>query len=523
MLTYTSTADRYTVSGSSYTINFPYWKETEVKAVITLTDGTLQDLVLNTDYSVSTPNGNNGTLTKLTAWTDADKLTIYRDSAKTQEVDLVQGQKINADTIENSLDHSVAIMQELQEKLSRTIASSIDEAGTDIEFPGKTARAGNLLGFDATGENIAFRNLAQFDADVANTATNASAASASATLAQKWAENPEDTPVVTGSYSALHHAAKAKASATSASTDATTATNKALDSEAYAIGKRNGSDVPATDPAYHNNTKYYYDLVVGAISGALRYQGTWTTTGATDYSGISTPRAKGDLFYCQGTACTIDGVTYTQGDLIIFNSDVADGGTITTAVIDKIDNTETVTPDNTCTLSNKTIAFGSNTMTDVASTNTTQTLTNKTISCADNDITTTASKVIVSDSNGKVGASSVPSNMIGVGEVHTATKAAGWGTSTKASYIVVNGICQLWGTMNTTSSGSNVLVFTGIPKPASSHYGTLTTDSAGGNFQGWLYHIEQDGSSGKMSVWSVANTTPYFSLMYIVADDWIES
>lgn len=28
-------------------------------------------------------------------------------------------------------------------------------------------------------------------------------------------------------------------------------------SEAYAIGKRDGSDVPSTDPAYHNNSKYY--------------------------------------------------------------------------------------------------------------------------------------------------------------------------------------------------------------------------------------------------------------------------
>ena len=31
-------------------------------------------------------------------------------------------------------------------------------------------------------------------------------------------------------------------------------------SEAYAIGKRDGTDVPSTDPAYHNNSKYYSDL-----------------------------------------------------------------------------------------------------------------------------------------------------------------------------------------------------------------------------------------------------------------------
>ena len=31
-------------------------------------------------------------------------------------------------------------------------------------------------------------------------------------------------------------------------------------SEAYAVGKRDGSDVPSTDPAYHNNSKYYSDI-----------------------------------------------------------------------------------------------------------------------------------------------------------------------------------------------------------------------------------------------------------------------
>jgi hypothetical protein len=46
-----------------------------------------------------------------------------------------------------------------------------------------------------------------------------------------------------------------------------------------------------------------------------------------------------------------------------------------------------VTPSSTETLTNKTIAFGSNTLTDVASTNTTQTLTNKTIAFSSNTLT----------------------------------------------------------------------------------------------------------------------------------------
>ena len=46
-----------------------------------------------------------------------------------------------------------------------------------------------------------------------------------------------------------------------------------------------------------------------------------------------------------------------------------------------------LTASSTNTVTNKTIAFGSNTLTDVASTNTSQTLTNKTISAASNTVT----------------------------------------------------------------------------------------------------------------------------------------
>lgn len=38
---------------------------------------------------------------------------------------------------------------------------------------------------------------------------------------------------------------------------ATNAAKSASDSEAYANGKRSGSDVPSTDPAYHNNSLWY--------------------------------------------------------------------------------------------------------------------------------------------------------------------------------------------------------------------------------------------------------------------------
>ncbi|MBQ0099981.1 MAG: hypothetical protein KBS39_00540 [Lachnospiraceae bacterium] len=45
--------------------------------------------------------------------------------------------------------------------------------------------------------------------------------------------------------------------ATAAAESATAAAGSAANAEAYAVGKRNETDVPTTDPAWHNNAKYY--------------------------------------------------------------------------------------------------------------------------------------------------------------------------------------------------------------------------------------------------------------------------
>ena len=384
MLTNLDNVVRYTVSGNTYAITYPYWSTEEIKAYITLSDGTVSGLTYGTDFTVTAPNGVNGTLTKVSAWTDAEKLTIVREVELTQEIDLINGEKIDGEQLETGLDLKTAGLQQLNEKFTRSVMTSIDETGDNMVIPNSTARKGTgdgtLLGFDGTGGNIVLRDLKQFDADVANTATNASIAESAKNKAWEWAEKA--TEVEPSAYSAKHWAEQAMASATSASNSATTATTKAEDSESWAVGKRSGSDVPATDPAYHNNSKYYFDLVKQTISGALRYQGTWTTTSQTDYSSIPIPRLKGDMYYCQGTATTIDGVTYTQGDYIIFNVDVP-SGTITTSMLDKIDNTETVTPDNTVELKNKTVSTDYNTLK-----------------------VGTASKVLVSDGDKKITTSS---------------------------------------------------------------------------------------------------------------------
>lgn len=65
-----------------------------------------------------------------------------------------------------------------------------------------------------------------------------------------------------------------------------------LDSEAWAIGKRNGTDVPSTDSQYHNNSKYYaeqgqiyYNYLEEAVETHMpEFQINWAT-GELEYTG----------------------------------------------------------------------------------------------------------------------------------------------------------------------------------------------------------------------------------------------
>lgn len=111
--------------------------------------------------------------------------------------------------------------------------------------------------------------------------------------------------------------------------------------------------------------------IATALTGALKYQGTWTATGQTDYSSITLPVKKGYMYAVSGSA-TIGGVEWNAGDYLVINKDIAAGGTITSADVDKIDNTEAsdiVRLSATQTLTNKTIDADDNTISNLTTSN----------------------------------------------------------------------------------------------------------------------------------------------------------
>lgn len=117
----------------------------------------------------------------------------------------------------------------------------------------------------------AYIDAAQRSAEAAATSAAAAAASAAsvgdeAKTAEAYAKGTRNGTPVGSSDPAYHN--NSKYYSEQSSTGATNSSNSALTSEAYATGKRNGSDVGSSDPAYHNNSKYFSEQASTSATNA---------------------------------------------------------------------------------------------------------------------------------------------------------------------------------------------------------------------------------------------------------------
>ena len=270
-MTVSSTTTKSSGNGDGSNNTFPYafkvFSEDDLKVIIRASNGAETVKTKTTHYTVTgvgNTNGGNVVFTSGNIPVSGETVVIRREAPLTQTTDYVANDPFPAVTHENALDKLTFLAQQQQDDIDRSIKLSRTNTMTSTEFTvGASDRANKILSFDSTGEVSVTQGIGTFKGNwapatsyverdigkdtsttnifIVNTAhtssgsqpltTNANSAkydllvdAASATTAssdaQKLAINAEDAQFTLSSgtqgFSALHHAAKAAASATSA-------------------------------------------------------------------------------------------------------------------------------------------------------------------------------------------------------------------------------------------------------------------------------------------------------------------
>lgn len=211
----------YTGNGSTTVFSFSFRIFANSDLVVTRATpaGVETTLVLGTDYTVTGAGSyNGGSVTLASALANNYKLTILRELDLTQETDLRNQGSFFAETHEDVFDRMTMVAQQLQEQIDRSAKLPITSA-EDTE----ALIADIVLLADISGD---IGTVADNIADIQNAEENATAAAASAVLANDWATKTSGA-VAGGEYSAKYHATAAASSASSASSSASTASTAA--------------------------------------------------------------------------------------------------------------------------------------------------------------------------------------------------------------------------------------------------------------------------------------------------------
>ena len=154
-MTISTTASQIAYTGNGATTVFPvpfvFFDATDLQVIQrNITTGAETTLAISTDYTVSGGGGSSGTVTAVVAPPSSVTWTIRRATAATQLVDLPANGPFPADTVERALDRATAVVQEIRQDVGRALLVPVTDSSV-INLPSAVARAGQVLGFDVSG------------------------------------------------------------------------------------------------------------------------------------------------------------------------------------------------------------------------------------------------------------------------------------------------------------------------------------------------------------------------------------
>jgi hypothetical protein len=146
-LTATTSKVAYAGNGSttSFAVTFIYWDDTDVRVILS-TDSTGAETVWTdgTQYTLTGGSGATGTLTIDTSPTDytpasGETLTIKSNLPDTQSTSLPLGGSLPSTSIEERLDKSVRLIQQVAEEMTRAIQFPESSTATSVTIPSPSA------------------------------------------------------------------------------------------------------------------------------------------------------------------------------------------------------------------------------------------------------------------------------------------------------------------------------------------------------------------------------------------------
>ena len=246
----TTIKNSYSGDGSTtaFTYTFKITDQDDIEVLIRSNDGTETTKTITTHYTVSgVGNAGGGTVT-FTAGnipTSTQTVVLRRSTPQTQTMDLIDNDPMSADTIETAHDKSIAISQELQEQVDRSIKFSRTNTFTSSEFTvDASTRANKILAFDDNGEISVTQELgtykgnwttatAYYGRDLVKDSSNNNIYICVTAHTSSGAV-PISSNADSAKWSLLVDAASATSSASAAATSATNASNSATAAAASA-------------------------------------------------------------------------------------------------------------------------------------------------------------------------------------------------------------------------------------------------------------------------------------------------
>ena len=154
----TTIKNSYNGTGSQdvFAYTFKISSTADMQVIIRASTGTETVKSLTTHYTVSNAgnaSGGNVTFTSGNIPSNTETVILRRNTTQVQALDLVENDPFTADSVEGAFDKNLALVQELQEQVDRSIKISRTNTMTSTEFTDNaTARASKILAFDTNGE-----------------------------------------------------------------------------------------------------------------------------------------------------------------------------------------------------------------------------------------------------------------------------------------------------------------------------------------------------------------------------------